>query len=157
MNTLLYCLSIMPLNPTSQTPPPVLEIVQTHIVKEFKRADPHLIVNFGIASCPNVIHYEEALSSLIIKGNTGQWNGEKEILYTDSLAERSIDFSENLTPIAAKNSQLIPEHSSPNWKTWAIWTGVGLAAAGVVYYLSQRDSDPRKEPTGIALKGGIKF
>ncbi len=157
MNPLLYCLSIMPLNPTNQTPPPVLEIVQSHIVKEFKRTTPQLMVNFGIASCPNVIHYEEALSSLILKGNTAQWSGLKEVLYTDALAERSIDFGENLVPISALHSELKAEDPSPRWKSWAIWTGVGLAAAGTAYLLSQRNNESRKAPTGIALKGGIKF
>lgn len=170
MNPLTLCLSIAPLNGTVRAPQPVSEIVHNHVIQEMRRESPNLRVSFRDPACPNVIHYEEGISSITITGSTTVWNGQKQISYTDALAQRPISFEENLlTPSPAETSTIDNSGASSSWKRWAFWTGVGLVTAGVGYHIyhSRRDNDhpaskraaatPAAAPAPTPLNRGVTF
>lgn len=159
MNPLTLCLSIVPLGSVSHAPSPVIEIVQNRIIQQIKQENPLLLVNFGSASCPNVIHYEEDLSSLKLLGSAGLWSGEKSISYTDALSDRPLNFDENLkTPQPPyENVSAVP---SSIWKSWILWGGIA-AVAGSVIYLKTHNSNSSKpsqnKPGTVNLRRGITF
>ncbi|HVJ65519.1 MAG TPA: hypothetical protein VM901_09715 [Bdellovibrionota bacterium] len=161
MNPMIYCLSILPVTAptTAAPPPPVIEIVQRHVVHEIKRVSPLLNVNFGVASCPNIIHFEESAGALHLSGETATWSGEAEIVYTDALAERPLDLSPYLRiPSPSATALGTPSPSSSGWKRWLLWSGVGLIAGGAVYYLAQKNGNANPSASeGVALKQGVKF
>lgn len=160
MNPLTLCLSIVPLTNQTHTPTPVMEIVQNRIVQQLKVDKPDLLVNFGKSSCPNVIHFEEELSSIKLLGNSDVWIGEKQISYTDALSDRSLDFDENLKmPHNTQNGNSNPPQSS-SWKPWVLWTGLALTAGGLTYYLiHQRKSHTSNQQRGesVNLRQAITF
>ena len=163
MNPILLCLSILPLqSPTALAPSPVLEIVQQHVLSEMRKNSPNLVVNFGVASCPNVIHLEQGVASIRLFGATSTWSGEKHIAYTEALAARPIDFGLNLAEpslLPAISSSATRDVGQPStWKPGVLWAGAALIAAGAIYYLHKsggtrtQSSENRNE-----LRTGIKF
>jgi hypothetical protein len=159
---LIHCLSIMPvLGTQTSTPTPVLEITQQHILRELKRNSPQTTFNIGIATCPNVIHFEEGVSEIKLSGQTPNWNGEKIISYTDALAQRPIEFGGNFsetTNIPQFTGNLRSKTNKPEWKKWLLWSSVGVAAAGAAYYISQqRGRRANSSSSGQTLATGIEF
>jgi hypothetical protein len=162
MNPLSLCLSISPLTTVSTPPLPVASIVQSHVIQQLRQRHPELRVNFDNASCPNVIHYENGLAALKIFGQAGIWQGEKQIAYTDALAGRRLDFSQNLleldVPLSAAPPPSLKSESSPSWRRWLLWTGVGIVATGVAYRIydsRQQNSGNRTGSSG--LQHGIRL
>lgn len=147
MTPLHTCLSILPLIAQTITPTPVDKIIKKHVAKEIKKSNPGLTVNFDHRSCPNIAHYEETDSSIIISGNNSSWRGEKEIFYTDALSQRDLNFEPNLAPAMF----VAPKKNHKPLKKWVLIGAAAIVAVGAGYYFLKNKKSETTSNIGISF------